>query len=298
MDLLFFYYVYYIEYLVYLFSKTGWWEPCSCTLWTGRFLSPLKATQQALPSSRSRATQRSRPFSALLSEARLEERWLAAASSHLYKTFSVGGFPTSFYNLPQHSCTSSKWEPHQLATSLSQRKQLTCSFPQRPRTTFLSQCRWDLSWLCSSSTIFYFFFKKQGATRWIQAILRLTKGDPVLCVSVYYRDALLASFCYIFIVSFFWSVCLVLLWLLMHSSIYSLLQISAKNNVVFLITKYGYIHLYDLETGTCIYMNRISGETIFVTAPHEATSGIIGVNRKGQVGISTGIHCNCALMET
>lgn len=67
------------------------------------------------------------------------------------------------------------------------------------------------------------------------------------------------------------------------------LQISAKNNVVFLITKYGYIHLYDLETGTCIYMNRISGETIFVTAPHEATSGIIGVNRKGQVGVSAKI---------
>jgi clathrin heavy chain len=30
-------------------------------------------------------------------------------------------------------------------------------------------------------------------------------------------------------------------------------------------------------------MNRISGETIFVTAPHKSTSGIIGVNRKGQV---------------
>ncbi|KAG9339792.1 hypothetical protein JZ751_022458, partial [Albula glossodonta] len=60
------------------------------------------------------------------------------------------------------------------------------------------------------------------------------------------------------------------------------MQISSKQDVVFLITKYGYIHLYDLETGTCIYMNRISGETIFVTAPHEATAGIIGVNRKGQ----------------
>ncbi|XP_033486293.1 clathrin heavy chain 1 isoform X1 [Epinephelus lanceolatus] len=61
------------------------------------------------------------------------------------------------------------------------------------------------------------------------------------------------------------------------------MQISSKQDVVFLITKYGYIHLYDLETGTCIYMNRISGETIFVTAPHEPTAGIIGVNRKGQV---------------
>lgn len=58
---------------------------------------------------------------------------------------------------------------------------------------------------------------------------------------------------------------------------------SAKHDVVYLITKFGYVHLYDLETGTCIYMNRISGETIFVTAVHEASSGIIGVNRKGQV---------------
>jgi hypothetical protein len=41
--------------------------------------------------------------------------------------------------------------------------------------------------------------------------------------------------------------------------------------------------MYDIETATCIYMNRISGDTIFVTAPHEATGGIIGVNRKGQV---------------
>lgn len=63
-------------------------------------------------------------------------------------------------------------------------------------------------------------------------------------------------------------------------------QMSQKHGVAFLITKYGYIHLYDIETGTCIYMNRISGDTIFVTAPHEATSGIIGVNRKGQVSIN------------
>ncbi|XP_046387045.1 clathrin heavy chain isoform X1 [Ischnura elegans] len=61
------------------------------------------------------------------------------------------------------------------------------------------------------------------------------------------------------------------------------MQVSAKYDVIYLITKYGYIHLYDIETATCIYMNRISGDTIFVTAPHEATGGIIGVNRKGQV---------------
>nr|CAG4635909.1 EOG090X0064 [Eubosmina coregoni] len=62
-----------------------------------------------------------------------------------------------------------------------------------------------------------------------------------------------------------------------------LLVVGPKHDVLYLITKYGYIHLYDMETGTCIYMNRISAETIFVTAPHEPSSGIIGVNRKGQV---------------
>lgn len=61
------------------------------------------------------------------------------------------------------------------------------------------------------------------------------------------------------------------------------MQVSSKYDVIYLITKYGYIHMYDIESATCIYMNRISGDTIFVTAPHEASGGIIGVNRKGQV---------------
>ncbi|XP_050305329.1 clathrin heavy chain [Anthonomus grandis grandis] len=61
------------------------------------------------------------------------------------------------------------------------------------------------------------------------------------------------------------------------------MQVSTKYDVIYLITKYGYIHMYDIESGVCIYMNRISSETIFVTAPHESTGGIIGVNRRGQV---------------
>ena len=48
-------------------------------------------------------------------------------------------------------------------------------------------------------------------------------------------------------------------------------------------TQFGYLHLYDLESATLVYMNRISAETIFVTAAHEASGGIMGVNRKGQV---------------
>lgn len=61
------------------------------------------------------------------------------------------------------------------------------------------------------------------------------------------------------------------------------MQVSKRHGVIYLITKYGFIHLYDLESGANIYMNRISGDTIFVTAEHEATDGIIGVNKKGQV---------------
>jgi clathrin heavy chain len=61
------------------------------------------------------------------------------------------------------------------------------------------------------------------------------------------------------------------------------MQIGERYQVAYLVTKHGYIHLYDIETATCLYMNRISSDTIFVTAPYEATGGLIGVNRKGQV---------------
>ena len=61
------------------------------------------------------------------------------------------------------------------------------------------------------------------------------------------------------------------------------MQVSRKYKVIYLVTKYGFIHLYDLETGTSIFMNRISSDTIFTTARDEDGSGIIGVNRKGQV---------------
>jgi clathrin heavy chain len=61
------------------------------------------------------------------------------------------------------------------------------------------------------------------------------------------------------------------------------MQVSQKYSIIYLVTKYGFIHLYDLETGTCIFMNRISSETIFITAPDSESAGLIGINRKGQV---------------
>eukprot|EP00737_Agarophyton_chilense_P001413 gb/GEZJ01001588.1/.p1 GENE.gb/GEZJ01001588.1/~~gb/GEZJ01001588.1/.p1 ORF type:complete len:1778 (+),score=279.90 gb/GEZJ01001588.1/:30-5336(+) len=62
------------------------------------------------------------------------------------------------------------------------------------------------------------------------------------------------------------------------------LHVSSKYpTIVYLITKMGYIHLYDLETAKCIYMNRISETTLFATAPHTASGGLIGVNGQGDV---------------
>ncbi|KAI1336912.1 clathrin heavy chain [Xylariaceae sp. FL0016] len=61
------------------------------------------------------------------------------------------------------------------------------------------------------------------------------------------------------------------------------MQVSQKYGVIYMVTKYGFIHLYDLETGSTIFMNRISSETIFATCADSESSGIVGINRKGQV---------------
>ena len=65
------------------------------------------------------------------------------------------------------------------------------------------------------------------------------------------------------------------------------MQTSSKHGVIYVVTKYGYIYLFDVESGTLIYTNRISADTMFVTAPYGPTSGIIAVNRKGQVNTKT-----------
>lgn len=68
-----------------------------------------------------------------------------------------------------------------------------------------------------------------------------------------------------------------------HADFPVAMQISQKYGVIYLVTKYGFIHLYDLESGTCIFMNRISSDTIFTTAPDSDHKGIVGINRKGMV---------------
>ncbi|KAJ1356224.1 Clathrin heavy chain [Parelaphostrongylus tenuis] len=61
------------------------------------------------------------------------------------------------------------------------------------------------------------------------------------------------------------------------------MQTSAKHGIAYVVTKHGLVHLYDMESGSRIYSNRISTDTVFVTCEYQATGGIMGINRKGQV---------------
>jgi clathrin heavy chain len=61
------------------------------------------------------------------------------------------------------------------------------------------------------------------------------------------------------------------------------IQIAERYGVVYIVTKFGFIHIYDIETGHCFFMHRISSETIFTTCANSASTGILGINRKGQV---------------
>jgi clathrin heavy chain len=61
------------------------------------------------------------------------------------------------------------------------------------------------------------------------------------------------------------------------------MQISDKYGAIFLITKFGYVYVYDVETAAPIFFNRISPETIFTTCVNSMTGGVLGINRLGSV---------------
>jgi clathrin heavy chain len=49
------------------------------------------------------------------------------------------------------------------------------------------------------------------------------------------------------------------------------------------ITKFGFIHLHDLETGTALFLNRISEETVFTSTKDQDGTGVVVINKRGQV---------------
>lgn len=59
------------------------------------------------------------------------------------------------------------------------------------------------------------------------------------------------------------------------------LQISERFGLVYVVTKLGLLFVYDLETATAVYRNRISPDPIFLAAPSDSTGGIFAINRCG-----------------
>ncbi|KAF5947374.1 hypothetical protein HYC85_013331 [Camellia sinensis] len=65
------------------------------------------------------------------------------------------------------------------------------------------------------------------------------------------------------------------------------MQISHKYSLIYVITKLGLLFVYDLETATAVYRNRISPDPIFLTAEASSVGGFYAVNRRGQVLLAT-----------
>ncbi len=57
-------------------------------------------------------------------------------------------------------------------------------------------------------------------------------------------------------------------------------QISDKYGLVYVVTKLGLLFVYDLETATAIYRNRISPDPIFLAVGSESTGGFYAINRR------------------
>lgn len=57
------------------------------------------------------------------------------------------------------------------------------------------------------------------------------------------------------------------------------MQISERYGLVYVISKLGFVFVYDLESATAVYRNRISTDPVFLACTSEATGGIFCVNR-------------------
>jgi clathrin heavy chain len=62
-----------------------------------------------------------------------------------------------------------------------------------------------------------------------------------------------------------------------------IVQISNKYGLIYVITKLGLLFVYDMETATAVYRNRISPDPIFLTSEASSVGGFYAVNRRGQV---------------
>ncbi|CAA2983839.1 clathrin heavy chain 1 [Olea europaea subsp. europaea] len=65
------------------------------------------------------------------------------------------------------------------------------------------------------------------------------------------------------------------------------MQMSHKYSLIYVITKLGLLFVYDLESATAVYRNRISPDPIFLTSEASSVGGFYAINRRGQVLLAT-----------
>ncbi|CCG24545.1 Chc1 protein [Candida orthopsilosis Co 90-125] len=61
------------------------------------------------------------------------------------------------------------------------------------------------------------------------------------------------------------------------------LQASNKYGIVYILTKYGFIHLYDMESGSNLFVNRITADPVFTASSYNNGTGLLTINKSGQV---------------
>lgn len=61
------------------------------------------------------------------------------------------------------------------------------------------------------------------------------------------------------------------------------LQISVDYGLLFVITKYGYLYMCDMETAMCLCCTRVAIDVIFAAALNTNSQGILAITRGGQV---------------
>jgi clathrin heavy chain len=61
------------------------------------------------------------------------------------------------------------------------------------------------------------------------------------------------------------------------------MNVSKKHDVVYMISKMGFLYLFDVFSGKPIYRARITTDTVFAATEHTASGGVIGITRRGQV---------------
>lgn len=62
------------------------------------------------------------------------------------------------------------------------------------------------------------------------------------------------------------------------------LAVSQKDEVAFLLSKMGYLYLFDLHTGKTLYRGRVTQDTIFCTCAQESNGAVFGITvRKGSL---------------